>query len=98
MKNQYYVYIMANETNTVTYTGVTNDLLNRVNQPKSKLVKGFTSRYNINKLVHFETGEDIDGAITREKQIKTWPRSKKVALIDSMNPDWRDLYSDIKEG
>jgi putative endonuclease len=98
MSNQYYVYIMTNDTNTVTYTGVTNDLIRRVEQHKNKLTKGFTFRYNVSKLVYFEAGEDIDSAITREKQIKTWPRRKKVTLISSLNPDWRDLYQDIIEG
>jgi putative endonuclease len=98
MKYQYYVYIMTNETNTVTYTGVTNDLLNRVIQHKNKVVKGFTSKYNINKFVYFETGEDVYGALTREKQIKSWPRSRKIALVNSTNPNWRDLYPNIIEG
>jgi putative endonuclease len=89
---------MTNDTNTVTYIGVTNDLVRRVKQHKNKLTKGFTSTYNINKLVYFEAGEDVDSAITREKQIKTWSRRKKVELISSLNPDWRDLYQDIIEG
>jgi putative endonuclease len=98
MAKQYYVFIMTNDTNTVTYTGVTNDLVRRVEQHKNKLTKSFTSTYNINKLVYFEAGEDINGAITREKQIKTWPRRKKGKLISSLNPDWRDLYQDLVEG
>jgi putative endonuclease len=97
MSKQYYVYIMTNETNTVTYTGVTNDLVRRIYEHKKKLVQGFTSKYNINKLVYFETGEDVYGALTREKQIKSWPRKSKVKLIDSMNPDWRDLFLDISK-
>jgi putative endonuclease len=97
MAKQYYVYIMTNDTNTVTYTGVTNDLIRRVEQHKNKLVKGFTSTYNINKLVYFETGEDVYGALTREKQIKSWPRKNKVNLISSMNADWHDLFQDISK-
>ena len=89
----YYVYIMANKYNTVTYTGVTNDLEARVYQHKEKTIKGFTSRYNINKLVYYEIYEDIESAILREKQIKKFTRRKKVALIESMNPRWEDLYT-----
>jgi putative endonuclease len=89
---------MTNAMNTVTYTGVTNDLLSRIDQHKKKIVKGFTSRYKINKLVYFETGEDIEGAILREKQIKSWSRSKKVSLISSTNPDWHDLLPDLMQG
>jgi putative endonuclease len=98
MNKQYYVYIMTNETNTVTYTGMTNDLLNRVTQHKNKIVKGFTSKYNINKLVYFETGEDVYGTLTREKQIKSWPRIRKTALVNSTNPEWRDIYPEMVEG
>jgi putative endonuclease len=98
MAKQYFVYIMTNDSNTVTYTGVTNDLLNRINQHKKKLKKGFTSKYNISKLVYFEAGEDIYGAITREKQIKSWPRNKKVELISATNQDWYDLYPELING
>ncbi len=87
---QYYVYIMTNKSRTL-YTGVTNDLGRRVYEHKQKLVPGFTSKYNITRLVYFETTEDIRAAIEREKQIKGWLRSKKVALIESENPEWRDL-------
>jgi putative endonuclease len=75
----------------VTYTGVTNNLYRRVEEHKKKLVKGFTARYNINKLVYFEVGEDIEGAILREKQIKSWPRNKKTSLVNTMNPGWHDF-------
>jgi putative endonuclease len=98
INKQYYVYIMTNSTNTVTYTGVTNDLHRRVDQHKNKLVKGFTSKYNINKLVYYEVGEDIESAIIREKQIKSWPRAKKVALVNIMNPDWNDLFEGLLKG
>jgi putative endonuclease len=67
MDKQYYVYIMTNDTNTVTYTGVTNDLLRRVNEHKNELIKGFTAKYNINKLVYYEVGESIESCILREK-------------------------------
>ena len=93
----YCVYILANETNTVTYTGVTNDLLRRVFEHKEKIIKGFTSRYNINKLVYFECTDDVRDAIEREKQIKAGSRRKKIELIESMNKEWRDLYQDLLE-
>ncbi len=91
----YYVYIMANDTNTTTYTGVTNDLPRRIHEHKSKLVKGFTSKYNINKLVYYETCESIESAILREKQIKAGKRKDKVALIFTMNKDWHDLFREL---
>ncbi len=87
----YYVYIMTNKTNRVLYTGVTNDLKRRVYEHREKLVEGFTKKYNVNKLIFYEVCEDIEGAILREKQIKGWLRMKKIALIESMNPEWRDL-------
>jgi putative endonuclease len=90
MDNQYYVYIMTNKSKTL-YTGMTNDLLRRVYEHKNKLVKGFTEKYNINKLVYFEITNDAYSAIVREKQIKGWLREKKISLIESMNPEWNDL-------
>jgi putative endonuclease len=86
---------MANETNTVTYVGITNDLIRRVYEHKNKLVDGFTKRYNVTKLVYYEAGESIEGAIYREKQFKSWKREQKIRLIDSMNKEWRDLYHDL---
>ena len=86
----YYVYIVTNRSHTL-YTGVTNDLQRRVYQHKQKLVKGFTQKYNISQLVYYETTSDVRAAIAREKQIKGWLRSKKIALIESMNPKWEDL-------
>jgi len=91
MNKQYYIYIITNKTNRVLYTGVTNDLKRRVYEYKKKLVKGFTSKYNVGKLVFYDVCEDIGSAILREKQIKGWLRRKKIALIESMNPEWRDL-------
>ncbi len=90
MEHQYFVYIMTNNSRTL-YTGVTNDLNRRVYEHRNKLVEGFTKRYNITHLVYFEATSDIRAAIAREKQIKGWLRSKKIALIESMNPEWRDL-------
>ena len=83
---------MTNKSRTL-YTGVTNDLERRVYEHKQKLVPGFTSRYNISKLVYFEMTEDVNAALSREKQIKGWLRSKKVVLIESVNPQWEDLSS-----
>ena len=88
--NQYYVYIMTNPSKTL-YTGVTNDLVRRVYEHKNKMVDGFTKKYNITKLVYFEETNDVQAAISREKQIKGWLRSKKIALIQSVNPGWTDL-------
>jgi putative endonuclease len=90
---EYYVYIMTNKSKTL-YTGVTNDLVRRVYEHKSKIISGFTSRYNITKLVYFEAEDNINVAIAREKQIKGWLRAKKIALIESINPNWKDLSED----
>ena len=89
---QYYVYIMTNKSRTL-YTGVTNNLERRVYEHKQKLIPGFTNKYNISRLVFFEATQDIRAAIEREKQIKGWLRSKKIALIESVNPQWEDLSS-----
>ena len=86
----YHVYIMSN-TSKMLYTGVTGDLDMRVFRHKAKLTDGFTKRYNIHSFVYFETFGDIREAIAREKQIKGWLRAKKVALIESVNPEWKDL-------
>jgi putative endonuclease len=90
---QYYVYVMTNKSKTL-YTGVTNNLTRRVSEHKQKLIAGFTSKYNINKLVYYEMTPDVKAALVREKQIKGWLRSKKIALIESTNPAWKDLSSD----
>jgi putative endonuclease len=90
LNEPYYVYIMTNRSKTL-YTGVTNDLTRRVYEHKNKMIDGFTEKYNITKLVYFEETNDILSAITREKQIKGWLRSKKIALIGSVNPKWEDL-------
>jgi len=86
----YYVYIMASRSR-VLYVGVTRDLTGRVSEHRQKLIPGFTARYNANRLVYYEDFRDIRAAIAREKQIKGWLRSKKIALIESMNPRWQDL-------
>ena len=86
----YYVYIMASKSR-VLYTGVTNNLERRVYEHKNKLIEGFTNKYNVDRLVHYEETNDVNVAIAREKQIKGWLRSKKIALIESANPQWKDL-------
>ena len=84
---------MTNKSGTL-YTGVTSNLTKRVYEHKNHLVKGFTDRYNITRLVYYELTGDVRAAITREKQIKGWLRKKKITLIESMNPEWRDLAED----
>lgn len=95
MEKQYYVYIMTNKRNTVLYTGITNDLKKRAYEHKEKLVEGFTKKYNINKLIYYEVSNDVESAISREKQIKDGSRAKKINLVNSMNPEWKDLYDDL---
>ena len=93
MEKSYFVYIMSNSSKML-YTGVTNDVETRVFQHKSKLIPGFTQKYNLHKLVYFEEFRNVREAIRREKQMKGWLRSRKVALIESMNPSWKDLAED----
>jgi putative endonuclease len=90
MNRQYYVYILANVSRRL-YVGVTNGLERRIYEHKHKLIPGFASEYNIHRLVYFETSSDVSSAIAREKQIKGWLRSKKLALIEVQNPTWHDL-------
>lgn len=87
---RYFVYILANPSKTL-YTGLTNSIRRRVREHKLKLVPGFTAKYNITRLVYFESYEDIHKAIEREKEIKSWTRAKSVALIERKNPKWNDL-------
>jgi len=94
MSKQYYVYIMSNKYNTTLYTGVTNNLKRRVKEHKTKHFKGFTSKYNVTKLVYFDTACDIDSATKEEKRIKGLSRKKKVTLIEAENPNWEDLNID----
>ena len=95
MPKQYYIYILTNQRHTTLYTGVTNNLPRRVYEHKQKLLAGFTRRYNVNKLVYYEVSDSAYEAISREKQIKGGSRYKKLQLIASLNPDWKDLYEDI---
>jgi len=89
--NSYYVYLLTNWNNKVIYVGVTNDLNRRLFEHKNKIVQGFTQKYNLNKLVYFEETNDINAAITREKEIKKWRREKKDKLVNQLNPNWIDL-------
>jgi len=91
---QYCVYIMTNLHNTVLYTGVTNDLERRVLEHRSGQGSKFTNRYKIYKLVYLECGNDVNAALSREKQIKAGSRKKKVELINTMNPEWKDLFKE----
>lgn len=86
----YYVYILSNQTNTVLYIGVTNDLHRRLYEHKSGQINGFTQKYHIHKLVYFEEYTEVNYAIAREKQLKNWVRSKKSRLIETQNPNWND--------
>jgi putative endonuclease len=95
MGHQYYVNIMTNKNNRVLYTGVTNDLKRRVYEHKEKFVPGFTEKYNVTKLVYYETLEDPENAILREKQIKAGSRQKKIDLIMGFNKEWNDLYDGL---
>lgn len=87
----YFVYILTTSNNKVMYVGVTNNLERRIAEHKSHLIKGFTQRYNVDKLVYVEETADVVAAIEREKQIKGWTRAKKNELVISMNPEWLDL-------
>jgi len=95
MEKQYFIYILTNKRHIVLYTGVTSDLQKRVYQHRMKLVAGFTSRYNVGKLVFYEVADNTVAAISREKQIKGGSRTKKIDLINSMNPQWQDLYESL---
>lgn len=93
-EHQYCVYIMTNAHHTVLYTGVTNNLQRRVMEHRSGAGGVFTQKYRVHKLVYFEAGEDVNTAIFREKQIKAGSRKKKLDLINSMNPEWKDLFDE----
>ena len=93
--SMYYVYILTNWNNKVMYIGVTNDLYKRIYQHKNKLVDGFTKKYNVTKLVYYESTEDVTSAIAREKQLKGWTRKKKDKLVVMINPEWKDLGAEL---
>ncbi|MCL4354557.1 GIY-YIG nuclease family protein [Patescibacteria group bacterium] len=90
MRN-YFVYILTNRTNKVLYTGITNNLQKRIYEHKNKLIEGFTKKYNVNRLVYFDEFINVNDAISAEKKIKGWLRIKKIELIESKNPEWKDL-------
>ena len=95
MPKYYCVYIITNSRNTVLYTGVTGNLVARIYYHKNKSVSSFSSKYNVEKLVYYKVYEDVNEAIKREKQIKAGSRKKKIDLINTLNPSWKDLYSTI---
>jgi putative endonuclease len=93
----WYIYIMASERNGTLYTGVTSNLLRRIQEHKNWIVEWFSKKYNCKLCVYYEYYEDIESAITREKQLKWWNRRQKLELIESINPEWNDLTEQIKE-
>lgn len=95
MDRQYYIYVLSNYLNTVLYIGITNNLQRRAWEHMQESNPGFTKKYHLQKLVYYEIYEDANSAITREKQIKAGNRKKKIDIINSFNPDWKDLYSTI---
>ena len=96
-KNIYYVYILTNWNNKVMYIGVTNNIVRRLYEHKNKLISGYTSKYNVNKLVYLEETDDINEAIRREKQLKGWKRERKNELVESINPEWKDMSEEMKD-
>ena len=95
MTKKYYVYILASKKNGTLYIGVTSDLVKRVYEHKNNLVDGFTKSYSVHLLVYFEQTNDIESAISREKQLKKWNRKWKLELIEKDNPQWNDLYNEL---
>ena len=95
MSGSYFVYILASKRNGTLYVGVTNDLVRRMSEHKAKLVPGFTRRYGVDKLVYFEEYASILDARARERSLKRWLRVWKLELIEKMNPEWRDLTSEL---
>ena len=93
----YFVYILASRKNGTLYIGVTNNILRRVDQHRRNIVKGFTGKYNVHRLVYFEQYRDIRDAINREKRMKKWKRQWKIKLIEKDNPDWKDMFDELVE-
>ncbi|WP_417667287.1 GIY-YIG nuclease family protein [Roseibium sp.] len=91
----FYVYVLASRQRGTLYTGVTSDLARRVHEHREKTGSGFTRRYDVTRLIYYETYETPDEAIRREKRLKRWPRDWKIRTIEAFNPDWRDLYEDL---
>ena len=96
MKEKYYTYILASQRNGTLYIGVTNNLLRRIYEHKCELIDGFTKQYKVHMLVYYEEYNDVRNAIERETQLKKWNRAWKIRLIEEMNPDWKDLYNELK--
>lgn len=95
--HNYYVYVLTTDNNKVMYIGVTNDLVRRVDEHKNRKVDGFTKQYNVRKLVYLEQANKAEDAISREKQLKGWTRKKKNALVETKNPQWKDLSLEWQE-
>lgn len=93
--NFFYVYFLANKKRGFIYTGMTSNLVKRIWEHKSEVTKGYTSKYSIKRLVYFETYNDFENAVKREKKLKKWLRAWKIALIEENNPNWNELYNDI---
>jgi putative endonuclease len=91
----YWVYMLASQPNGTLYVGVTNDLIRRVAEHREGVVHGFTEKYGVDRLVWYETHDSIEAAIRREKRLKKWSRAWKVALVESANPEWLDLWVDV---
>ena len=91
----YFVYILASQRNGTLYVGVTNNLARRIHEHREKIIEGFTSQYNVTKLVWFDQTDSIEEAISHEKRLKRWQRAWKIALIEKTNPSWNDLYEGI---
>jgi len=94
----YYVYLLASGRHGTLYVGITNDLVRRIHEHRTDVIDGFTKRYRVHNLVHFEIFDDPRSAIEREKKLKRWRREWKVALFAETNPEWRDLYDDLAGG
>lgn len=97
MKDIYFVYIMASKRRGTLYVGVTNDLVRRVHEHRTGSIEGFTSKYLVKHLVWYESTSSIDAAITHEKRVKRWRRDWKFDLVETTNPEWRDLYEEISQ-
>lgn len=95
MQKQYFVYILANKRNGTLYIGATDDLVKRTYQHKNNLVDGFTKKYKVHMLVYYESTNDANSMVARERQLKKWNRQWKIELIEKFNPEWRDLYEEI---
>jgi len=95
LQKQPAVYILTNKSNNVLYVGVTSDLIKRIYEHKNHVMEGFSAKYNVTKLVYFELCDEMETAITREKVLKVWKRSKKISLIEKENATWQDLYEDL---